>query len=235
MIAFISIVAPTAQTPSGGSRIEFEVASIRRVDPPAPPHGVSLKITPGRLLIEAATLRQILGLAYGIQRVRVLGGPSWVDSEQYTITAKAESADVTQQQVRTMLQALMADRFNVSVRRESRELSMYRLVKIKEAPALTIAKDGENAQLTLEKGALTFANSPLAGLVNYLANTLDTRVQDETGLSASYDFRLQTISGEGEVVSPFTAVQEQLGLKLEPTKGRLEVLIIDHAERPTSN
>ena len=86
-----------------------------------------------------------------------------------------------------------------------------------------------------EKGRLTFSNAPLAGLVNYLANILDRPVQDETGLSGSYDFRLEMLAPTGEVLSPFTVVQEQLGLKLEATKAPVEVLVLDHAERPTPN
>jgi uncharacterized protein (TIGR03435 family) len=235
IVALLTFVSPAAQTPSDGAHVEFEVASVKLVEPPAPAHAVGLNITPGRLLIEAATLRQILGLAYAIQRVRVIGGPSWTDAEQYSIAAKTESADVTPQQVRTMLQALMADRFKVSVRRASREISMYRLVRIKDAPALQLAKDGEKAEVIVDKGRLAFANSPVSGLVNYLANILNSPVQDETGLSGLYDFSLETVTAAGEMVAPFTAVQEQLGLKLQPTKARMEVLIIDHAERPTPN
>jgi uncharacterized protein (TIGR03435 family) len=235
IVSLLTFVSSAAQTPTQGPHLEFEVASVKLVDPPAPPHAVGLIITPGRVLIEAATLRQILGLAYAIQRVRVIGGPSWTDTEQYTIAAKTESADTTREQVRTMLQALMADRFKVSLRRESREISMYRLVRIKDASAPKAAKDGEKTDVIVDKGRLTFSNSQLGGLVNYLANILDSPVQDETGLSASYDFSLEMVSASGEVVSPFTAVQEQLGLKLEPTKTQIEVLVIEHAERPTPN
>jgi uncharacterized protein DUF3738 len=140
VVALVTIVSPAAQTPPNGSHLEFEVASVKRVEPPAPAHAVGLNITPGRLLIEAATLRRILGLAYAINRVRVIGGPPWVDSDQYTVT-----------------------------------------------------------------------------------------------LNGSYDFSLEMVTATGDVVSPFTAVQEQLGLKLEPTKAPMEVLIIDRAERPTPN
>ena len=235
VVALVTIVSPAAQTPPNGSHLEFEVASVKRVEPPAPAHAVSLNITPGRLLIEAATLRQILGLAYAIQRVRVIGGPPWVDSDQYTVIAKTESPDVTRPQMRTMLQALMADRFKVSLRQETREISMYRLVNIKDVIALHVAKAGEKSGVILDSGRLTFVNSQLAGLVNYLANILDSPVQDQTSLNGSYDFSLEMVTATGDVVSPFTAVQEQLGLKLEPTKAPMEVLIIDRAERPTPN
>ena len=86
----------------------FEVASVKPVNPPAGTHVVSLLINHDRLKIEAVELRQIVGLAYAIQRVRVLGGPDWLDSDQFDILAKAENAESTQDEMRSMLQALLA-------------------------------------------------------------------------------------------------------------------------------
>jgi uncharacterized protein (TIGR03435 family) len=226
---------PSMQASSTGARLEFEVASVRSVQPPAPPHGVGLTITPGRVEIEAATLRQILGLAYGIQRVRIIGGPGWTDFEEYTIAAKPERADASRDQIRTMLQTLLAERFKVSLHRETREITVYKLIQANGGTTLKTAKAGGTLEVVPEQSRLTFSNAPLAGLVNYLANILDSPVQDETGLSGSYDFRLEVLAPTGEKLSPFTMVQEQLGLKLEATKAPVEVLVIDHAERATPN
>src|SRR5262245_13496602 len=99
----------------------FEVASVKPVNPPAGPHLVSLIINHDRLNIEAAELRQIVGLAYAIQRVRVLGGPDWADSDQFDIIAKAE-AESTRDEMRGMLQALLAERFKLMVHRETKEV-----------------------------------------------------------------------------------------------------------------
>src|SRR6266567_5912341 len=87
-------------------------------------------------LVGIARLRQIIGLAYAIQRVRVQGGPSWLDTEQYVIAAKAESADASWDQVRTMLQTLLADRFKLAVHRETKELDVYSLAVGKNGPKL---------------------------------------------------------------------------------------------------
>lgn len=91
----------------------FEVASVKPVNPPAGPHVVSLIVNHGKLNIEAAELRQIVGLAYAVQRVRVLGGPGWADSDQFDIVANAESADATRDEIRSMLQTLLAERFKL--------------------------------------------------------------------------------------------------------------------------
>src|SRR5580658_11215853 len=99
----------------------FEVASVKPVNPPAGAHVVSLIVNHGKLNIEAAELRQIVGLAYAIQRVRVLGGPRWADSDQFDIVAKAGSADATRDEIRSMLQTLLAERFKLVVHREAEE------------------------------------------------------------------------------------------------------------------
>jgi uncharacterized protein (TIGR03435 family) len=232
LIVACSVVLAFAQTQENPT---FEVASVKLVDPPAPAHAVGMNITPGRLGIDAATLRQIIGLAYGIQRVRVVGGPGWTDVEQYTIAATLEKSDASRDEIRTMLQTLLADRFKVSLHRETKELSVYKLIQANKGTTLKTAKTGGAVEVVPEKGRLTFSNAPLTGLVNYLANILDRPVEDETGLKGSYDFRLEMLAPSGETLSPFTVVQEQLGLKLEATKAPVEVLVIDHADRPTPN
>ena len=220
-----------AQAPASPA---FEVASVKLVEPPAPAHAVRLNVSPGRLTIDAATLRQIVGLAYGIQRVRVTGGPSWADADQYTIIA-TDSLGTSQDQVRMMLQALLADRFKLALHHEAKELRAYRLVSGKNSPTLQEAKAEEKSGVVQENGQLTFSNMPLAALINTLANLLDSPVQDETGLRGSYDFKLTTATAGDGPTSIFTVVQEQLGLKLEPTKEPLDVLVIDHVEHPTEN
>src|ERR1700736_387110 len=94
---WIAALAVAAQASS------FEVASVKPVSPPAGPHVVSLILNHGRLNIEAAELRQIVGLAYANQRVRVLGGPGWADSDQFDIAAKTESADARRDELRSLL------------------------------------------------------------------------------------------------------------------------------------
>ena len=227
---WIAAMAVAAQVSS------FEVASVKPVNPPAGPHVVSLIVNHGTLRIEAAELRQIVGLAYAIQRVRIQGGPEWADSDQFDIVAKAGNPDATRDEIRSMLQTLLAERFELVVHRETKQLSAYTLVlgksgsKLKEAApdkksalANTVSPTGE--QLTI------FESSPFRILVNMLANTLGGPVVDKTGLDKLYDYTFQWPSAD----SSLFASLDQLGLKLEAKKEPVEVLVMVRAERPSTN
>lgn len=230
MTPWLAALAVAAQVSS------FDVASVKPVNPPAGPHVVSLIINHERLNIEAAELRQIVGLAYAIQRVRVLGGPSWADSDQFDIVAKAESAGATRDEIRSMLQTLLAERFKLVVHRETKQATSYSLVvaksglKLKEASpdrksalADTVSPSGAR-QTVLEA-------SPLKVLVNMLANTLDSPVVDKTGVNGLYDFTVVWPDSGSSLVDSL----DQLGLKLAAKKEAVEVLVIDRAEKPSSN
>jgi uncharacterized protein (TIGR03435 family) len=234
---------------------EFEVASVKPVNHPVPPHAVGLNIHHGTLNMDAAALRQIIGLAYGIQRVRVHGGPDWIDSQLYDIVAKAGSADASREQIKEMLQTLLADRFKLAIHRETKELPVYTLVVAKNGSRLQEAKMDEQTNFTLGAagGKLQrgFQKQTLAILVNMLANMLDSPVLDKTGLIGRYDFKLEwapdlprRVDGSAPMLNGvtvesgpdiFAALQEQLGLRLEKKKGPAEVLIVDHAEKASEN
>jgi uncharacterized protein (TIGR03435 family) len=214
----------------------FEVASVKPVKPLAGPHVVSLIINHGRLNIEAAELRQIVGLAYAVQRVRVLGGPGWADSDQFDIAAKAESADATRDKIRSMLQALLADRFKLSVHRETKEIHAYSLVLAKSGSKLHVAAPDRKSGMadTVGPGGeqrTVFEASSLRILVNMLANTLGSPVVDETGLDGLYDYTFEWPDARSSL---FASV-DQLGLKLEAKKVLVEVLVMDRAEHPSAN
>jgi uncharacterized protein (TIGR03435 family) len=120
--------------------LEFEVASVRLIPGPVGFHNTTLQVTPGGFNADYAALRQITGAAYGIQRVRVEGGPAWMDSDLYKIAAKAEnSANVDQ--IREMLRKLLADRFKLAVHRETKQLPVYTLVLGKSGSTLEEVKD----------------------------------------------------------------------------------------------
>jgi uncharacterized protein (TIGR03435 family) len=231
MIPWIAALALAAQAST------FEVASVKPVIPLAGPHTVSLLINRGRLDMVAAELRQIVGLAYAIQRVRVVGGPVWMDADQFDITAKADNPDATRDEIRTMLQALLADRFQLVVHRETKILPEYSLVLAKSGSKLKEAAADKTASLAHTTGPTggsrsVFEGSALRVLVNMLANTFGSPVLDKTGLEGKYDF---TFDWPDSISGIFSALEDQLGLKLEAKKTPTEVLVIDRAQKPSAN
>jgi uncharacterized protein (TIGR03435 family) len=227
----------------------FEVASVKLVEGGAPPHAVNLNLDHDKVSLDAATLRQMVGFAYNIQRIRVLLGPScpeWADGEQFDVVAKAGNPNLTRDQARVLLQKLLADRFQLKVERSTKELDQYSLTlgkngsKLKEAGAE--GPRGLTPSSRPDGGwTLTIRRSNLVGLVNTIANFTGLPVKDETGLKGEYDFEVSfqhvyEDPSQDAAAGPslFEAV-EKLGLKLVKTKGPQEVLTILHAAQLTAN
>jgi uncharacterized protein (TIGR03435 family) len=236
--------------PNAPGRREFEVASVRQFQGPHVPHGVSLNVSHGRVSVNAGSVRQLVALAYGIQRAMVEGGPDWSDRDEFNIIAKAENEGASNPEIQEMLQTLLADRFKLGVRRETKDLSGYALVPVKSGSKLKLAKDEEVTAFKAVMNGLIFQKMPIAGLASYLANLAGSPVQDLTGLTELYDFSLDLTPPPGAqpelqegnvplVVNRFvrvsTAVEEQLGLKVEARKASAEVMVINHAEHPSEN
>jgi uncharacterized protein (TIGR03435 family) len=254
-LAITALAGSIPAQPGPAAALEFEVASVKPVLGEVPNHPVGLRIHHGTLNVDDARLRQIIGLAYGIQRVNVQGGPDWLDTDKYNIIAKAGSADASPDQIKAMLQTLLADRFKLALHRETKELPVYTLVVGKNGSKLQEAKEEERTTVTNGAAAgriqMTFQKHTLATLVNTLANMLGSPVLDKTGLTGRYDFKLEwapdlprRVNGDPPLINGvpvesgpdiFLALQEQLGLKLEKKKGPAEVLVVDHAEKASEN
>jgi uncharacterized protein (TIGR03435 family) len=228
----------------------FEVASVR--PHPGPLHVIMGFNSSGpRLTLEAYSPIQLVTEAYGLKGYQVSVAPSLKlqDTIFYDIAAKAEGdATLTRADFRPMLQTLLAQRFNLKCHFENREMPVY---------ALTVARNGPKFKPSAPNatgpghvgvnGRNQTVTSPLESmedLVEDIAHSffLDRPIVDRTALTGTYDihleatpeFRINHDSGS-EDVSIFTAVQEQLGLKLESAKAPVQVLIIDHIESPTPN
>lgn len=237
LIALWMSLSVLAQQPP--ARPEFELASIRPVEVPPGPHTVFLRVSHGTARIEAATLRQIIVQAYGVQRVNVLGGPPWYDSDQYDVVAKAASSDAPPEQIREMLQTLLADRFQLSVHRETRDLTRYVLVVARNGPKFQLARAGESTDLQQpQAGQLVFQRYGMPNLVNTIANFINAPVDDQTGLTGLFNYQLNFTPEPGQPVDRMEiALQavDRLGLKLEARKLLTDVLVVDHAERLSPN
>lgn len=261
--AAVPVVAQS-QTPTA-----FEVASIRPRVGEAPLGGGAG--APDRYEDPDTTLHFLIRVAYDLFDYQVVGGPEWIDSRPWAISAKAP-APVNRVVMRSLLRKLLEDRFALKAHLETRVLPTYELVmsrsdrrlgpKIKAAavdctPFLTgqrpmqesprDSQDGFplcSSGASMGGGMITprLNGQPLSGLIRTLEATLQRRVVDRTGLQGIYDIELtyvderfapQGANADGPAL--FTALQEQLGLKLESARGPVEVLVIDSVAEPTVN
>jgi uncharacterized protein (TIGR03435 family) len=218
--------------------------------------GSALPQAPGDCRFGKTTLKEIIAAAYGIPRRDfkrlIVDGPKWIETDLFDIWAKA-SPDRSQVELEQMLQALLADRFRLRLHREIRELEVYALVLVKGAPRLTEANSATRGRINWRAGSLTATSTTLARFAQILTSLVGEPVIDHTGLATAYDFTLkwtpepgmsspfggaalsEPLATSGGTMGPsiFTAVQEQLGLRLQRRKLPTEVLVIDAAERPT--
>lgn len=202
--------------------------------------GTSIGYGRGRFQAENASLATLIQYAYGIYEYQLIC-PEWMKSDKasFDIQAKTGMA-ITEKQALPMLQTLLAQRFGLTLHREKRTLPVYNLVVgAKGASNLKKVAEAEQSGMTTRNGHLTATSSSMADLAEFLSHEAGRPVLDKTGMAGSFDFKLSYTPGHDdspELPSVFTAVREQLGLKLEPTKGPAEVLVIDHAERmPSEN
>jgi uncharacterized protein (TIGR03435 family) len=254
-VASVTLVAqtpanPSAQTPSATPT--FEVVSIKRNITGG--RETMVAHPGGRLTATNLPLRFVIRATYQLQDDQIQGGPEWISTERFDIEAKAE-ADTPLTQLGPMLQALLVERFKLAVHSEQRELPIFALVTLREngrrapglrdtaCPALDVdlsqPQPQRCADISQGRGRLTLRGMPLSQLLPFLAPVVNRTIVDKTALDGRYDIDLtwtpELSSTAPEAVSIFTALQEQLGLRLESTKGPVDVLVIDRVERPTEN
>ncbi len=234
--------------------VAFEVASIHPHQGAIQRIGVSTDGT--QVVIHASTILDMVVNAYDLKPYQLEGATGWMvsDTDRYDITAHvAGETEPPFSQVRLMMQNLLAERFGFRFHREAREMPAYALMVGKGAPKLKPSdRIGEDVNLN---GAgqeihMDFRGAHLAFLAEQLASTLGVGrpVLDKTGITGKFDFDLNlasfqfraAISGAGPATGPsgesiFTVLEEQLGLKLEPHRAQIEVLVIDRVERPSEN
>jgi uncharacterized protein (TIGR03435 family) len=234
------LVAACAAGLAQSGRTSFEVAALK-----FHPEPITLSADPvtrgSRVTATAVTLVDLITSAYGVRYDQITGGPAWSKSDHYDLSAKAEGeAPLTAAESRQMLQGLLAERFQLVVRRETREVPVYALVvakggsKLHEVKPDSVPGDGVwlRGRKTSSKGwepwmiAGTLASLPDVG----------RPVLDKTGLKGLFEFRLDFSAGANDDrPNIFSAIQDQLGLKLEASKGPVEFVVIDHLEKPSAN
>jgi uncharacterized protein (TIGR03435 family) len=209
----------------------FEAATIKPDTSSAPESG---GFEHGRLTLRNATLRHLVGAAYNVRIDLLRGGPKWVDTDRFDVTAKADPT-TSEETSRIMLQTLLAERFKLVIRHQQTPMPVFLLTvdkhgpKFHESPADSTERAGcvGTAPLNCHKRSM----ADLADALRRYATGLDLPVVDGTGLEGRYDFQLSfaETAGSGAPLI-FDALREQLGLKLQKAKRPIDFLVIDRAE-----
>ena len=250
--------AQTASSGASGRRPKFDAFEVATIKPSKGDEQGRFLAMQGthRFVAQNFTLKLLIAAAYDLNPKTVLGGPGWMDSEHFDIVAitPGDVRPIRQEQM-TMLRALLTDRFKLTFHREQKEFSIYELEVAKGGPKLklsTAAPDDPPAVICTvypQKVLLPARNATMADLVAMMQRAMmDRPVVDKTGLQGRYDFDLEWAPDEtqfgGELprapvdaqAAPlFTAMRDQLGLELKPTRGPVSTLIVDGAERPAED
>jgi uncharacterized protein (TIGR03435 family) len=225
----VGLVLATAVWPQSP---KFDVASVR---PSQSDAKLSIRRDPaGGITFANATLKTLVMMAYNIQAYQLEGLQGWMQSERYDVIAKAPP-EALKRDTWTMLQSLLADRFQLVVRRETKEMPIYELMAAKSGPKFQEPSrpPGEaDDSFRVSKGEIKLIRAGMNTLAFALAESLDRRVVDKTGINGKFDLTLNW-APEGPTI--FTALTEQLGLRLESSKGEVSMVTVEHAERPAAN
>ena len=241
---------------------QFEVASVKRNNSGS--RGMRFDDRGGRYSATNATLSYVIQQAYKVQPFQIIGAPAWIDSERYDIEAKAADAQ-RNEQIGPMLQVLIEERFKAAIHGETRDLPVYFLTvakngsKLKAGPCLTkepntpLPPGQPQSSLCgyygIGNGSLKLTGHGIDDLADALSRILNRKVLDRTGLAGQFDFDLKWTpdssstfgNGPDSAAAPdgapsiFTAIEEQLGLKLESGKSPIDVLVIDRIDHPSDN
>jgi bla regulator protein blaR1 len=241
-----------AQNQDAVPRQAFEVVSVKPTQG-QPVNSGFRRATGGVLNATNVSVRFLIEYAYDVRDDQISGGPAWLDSERYEVLAKpggnSDPAGQSANLIRLRTQSLLADRFHLILHRDTKELPVL---------ALTVAKNGPKGLRESTAGSPDFVNnghhlncqrvSMAMFAKEFLAHQTGRSVTDKTGIAGDFDFTLDWTPDDaapgasadaataiGQFPSFLTALQEQLGLRLEQQKGPVEILVIDHAERPAAN
>jgi uncharacterized protein (TIGR03435 family) len=214
---------------------QFDVASIK----PSDAGGNYVEVTPAGLTAHSATLATCIKWAYGVQSSQISGADS---PERYDIVAKT-AVPVPVDELEQMLQSLLAERFQLALHRQNREMQVYALEIEKKEPRFHASQgDGESRQQAKSKLNREWKWTTMAQLADDLSDAVESKIIDRTGLTGQYDFALDlTPYLPADHERPdlrgmmLTAIREQLGLKLTAIRAPVEILVIDHAGKPSPN
>ena len=237
-----------------GAKPDVEVATVKPHQPGN--QTVMFGMQGGTLVIKDLTLGFLMSFAYNLPARQIAGKPGWMDTDKWDIDAKPDTPGMpNESQFRVIVQKLLAERFGLQFHEEKRKVAAYSLVVSKDGPAMTKAAGASSSPKVLlyPQGVLIAQSVTMADLAQDLQSIFGQPVVDKTGLvEGRWDFTMRWTPDETqfadvpEPVRPpaddaneppplFTAIQKQLGLKLEAQKADVPVLVIDHVDHPSPN
>jgi uncharacterized protein (TIGR03435 family) len=242
------LLAATLSAFAQNVRPSFEVTSIK---PSAPDTRSTFRVSPGgEFRALHWSLKELVMEIYALEDFQIRNDPKWMNTEQYDFDAKPATSDqrVDRELVREMIKNLFADRFGLKFHWETKELLRYELTVTKDGPKFkesTLTAEGPRSR---GRGVFNGKKVPIAWLAAVITEDLHALVIDKTGLRKDYDILLKYTPDQA--VDPnappgsepadagpslFTALQQQLGLKLVPVKGQVKIMVIDAVEKPDAN
>jgi uncharacterized protein (TIGR03435 family) len=247
--AMLTVLGLAAQAPD----LQFEVASLKPSQPGAETGGIHPARGGRRYLAANAPLKMMLTAAYRIRADQVSGGPGWMDTALFDLNAEAEQPSSIEE-LHIMLRNLLKERFKLRMHSETRDRPVYVLSVDKTGVRMKPHEIASAGDPTIDRpgfGMLAAKSTPMDYFAFGLGMIVDRPVLDRTGLKGGYDFDLSWTPDlppgfpEGGLINGtavdtsgttiFAAIEKQLGLKLEAQRGPVEILVIDHAEKPVDN
>ncbi|HTZ99601.1 MAG TPA: M56 family metallopeptidase [Candidatus Aquilonibacter sp.] len=252
-----TIPAPPAKVPpmAADANPSFEVATIKPSKPDQP--GKAILFRGHQLTTINTTMADLIAFSYDLQQSQIVGAPKWVSSDKFDLAGEPDAAGApSDQQLKTMVQKLLADRFQLKFHRETKEMSAYVLTVGKDGPKLQKSQADPNdlpALFFTQLGTLNVRNATMDNFAGLMQTAVfDRPVVNNTGLQGKWDFILKWTPDESQFASMgvkvpppsdaadapppvFTAIQEQIGLKLEAQKAPVPVIVIDNVAQPSPN
>ena len=246
LVSFMAVGQEAATKPA------FEVVSVKPSPPQGGPIGIGLFTYPGgRIHATSYTLRMLIHDAYNLEMYKILGGPRWADEDRFDVEAKPPASSDSSKfvpanfksppnpEMRQMLQALLAERFQLKVHTETRKEPVYALIVAKGGPKLKRpASTTVQPFVSFFPHGLSGENATMDQLVERLASIFGRPVLNHTGIQGNFDFLIDYPPDDAatdRTVLLLSAIQDQAGLKLETQPGSIDVVVIDRAEKPSGN
>jgi uncharacterized protein (TIGR03435 family) len=239
------LLSPLMSAAQSAGEVSIEVAVVKP-HPAAVIHN-NFSFVKNRFELEDQPLLKLIAFAYTLNPRQIAGASGWVADDHWDMSGKTSLLeDATLPQEQQIIRQLLLERFRLQFHKEKRELPSYALRVLKEPPKLEVAADPAAQPLEWTQGedwirTENYRSCTMADFLLIKQLFMDRPLVDQTGLSGRYDFKLTYSYGDAPSTGPdappamFTAIKEQLGLKFEPVKASVDVMVIDHIEKPTAN